>query len=399
MKKTFLRNIIVVNNKESIRKIKKAVLVANTGFSLYHFRQELMKQLLSQGWMVVAVANDEADYARKLKKEGIQFINIDIDHKGRNPFYDLLLIWRMNTIYRNEKPNIVHHFTIKPVIYGSIAGKLAGVSTIVNSITGLGYVFKKGGILKKLVIGLYKIALTGNTQNIFQNRDNYEYFIQKKIVKKRKASIILGSGVNTSVIKPPKKKIKNKCCKFLMVSRMLWSKGVSEFVSAAEKIKKRFPQSSFFMAGGVSGGGAIGNPEAVSEDWLNVVNQKGSVKWVGCISFKDVMQLLDDSDVFVLPSYYPEGVPRSLIEAAAKEKAIITTDTPGCREVVVDGKNGFLIPPKDITSLEKAMIKLIRNPRLIKKMGKNSRYRAVELFDEKKIIEQTVSVYKAVSAL
>lgn len=378
---------------------KKALFIANTGFALYNFRLALMKYLSDTGWCVIAVANDEADFFTRFEKKGVRFIHVPIDHKGKNLVSDLQLVWRLNLLYRKEAPDLVHHFTIKPVIFGSIAAKLARVPAIVNSITGLGYVFKKGGILKKIVSDLYKVALTGNIKITFQNNDDYDFFVSNRIVNKENASIILGSGVNTDEIRPTTGLIKNNHFTFLMVSRMLWSKGVREYVSAAEKIKKKFPKSSFVMAGGASGGGAIGNPEAISEDWLKAVNEIGCVKWVGRIPFQDVMDLLDNSDVVVLPSYYPEGVPRSLIEAAAKGKAIITTDTPGCREVVVDGINGFVVPPKDIDSLEKSMIKFIRQPEIVYDMGVESRKRAVDLFDEKKILEQTASVYKAAGVL
>ncbi len=180
---------------------------------------------------------------------------------------------------------------------------------------------------------------------------------------------------------------------------MLWSKGISEYISAAERVKKQYPETKFILAGGASGGGAKGNPDAIPEKWLNEVNARGIAKWIGRIPFEDVMILLDNSDVVVLPSYYPEGVPRSLIEAAAKGKPIITTNTPGCKEVVVDGVNGFFSSPKDVESLANCMLKFIREPELINKMGIESRKRAVDIFDEEKILEKTAGVYKKAGAL
>lgn len=358
-----------------------------------------MKFLSDKGWSVVAVANDEADFAKRFAKEGIKFINMLIDHKGTNPIADMGLIRRLNALYKKEAPTLVHHFTIKPVIFGSLAAKWAKIPAIVNTITGLGYVFEKGGFMMRIVMELYRLALSGRPQVIFQHNDDYRFFISNNIIRETKARVILGSGVNTEIIHPTMAKKYNGGLRFLFASRMLWSKGVREYVSAAEKIKEQFPETSFIMAGGASGGSAKGNPEAIPEKWLYDVNTIGSVIWMGRIPFEDVMRLLDNSDVFVLPSYYPEGIPRSLIEAAAKGKAIITTNTPGCREVVIDGTNGFLVPPKDVNSLTNSLLKFIRQPELADQMGTASRKRAVNIFDEKKILDQTALVYKEVGVI
>jgi glycosyltransferase involved in cell wall biosynthesis len=174
---------------------------------------------------------------------------------------------------------------------------------------------------------------------------------------------------------------------------MLWTKGIGEFVRAAEVVKKKHPHVQFVMAGGHSGGGAKGNPDSAPKWWLQNVNRRGYVKWIGPVPSNEVMALLDKTDVFVLPSYYPEGVPRSLIEAAAKGKAIITTTTPGCREVVEDMVNGFLVAPNDVDGLVDRMVEFIERPELVVSMGKASRTRAKELFDERKVFEKIIRVY------
>jgi glycosyltransferase involved in cell wall biosynthesis len=288
----------------------------------------------------------------------------------------------------------VHHFTIKPAIFGSIAAKCTKVPIIVNTITGLGYAFEKPGFLRSLVKYLYRFAFLGKPNVIFQNRDDFAFFLSKGIVKRERAHIILGSGVNTETFRPTRSINSESGLTFLLISRMLWSKGISQFAEAAEGIKKNFPNTHFIMVGGFSGAGAKGNPDSIPREWLHNANQKGYVRWLGRVPLESVITLLDNCDVFVLPSYYPEGIPRSLIEAAAKGKAIITTDTPGCREVVKEGVNGFLVPPKDTASLAQAMTEFIRNPHLIKKMGRLSRKKAVELFDEKKVIQKTMMVYE-----
>lgn len=375
------------------------MFIANTGFALFNYRLQLMKFLSNQGWSVVAIANDEADYVNKFSNIGIRFININIDHKGKNPIADVALIWRLKSLYDQESPSLVHHFTIKPVIFGSLAAKWAKVPAIINSITGLGYVFNKRGLLMRTSMMLYKFALSGRPRVIFQNNDDYQLFISNNLIKKTNAEVILGSGVNTKVFYPNTIKRSDANLQFLLVSRMLWSKGISEYVSAAERVKKQYPETKFILAGGASGGGAKGNPDAIPEKWLNEVNARGIAKWIGRIPFEDVMILLDNSDVVVLPSYYPEGVPRSLIEAAAKGKPIITTNTPGCNEVVLEGVNGFFSSPKDVESLANCMLNFIREPELINKMGIESRKRAVDIFDEEKILEKTAGVYKEAGAL
>lgn len=350
---------------------------------------------MDKGGEVIAIANDEADYQLRFRRKNIRFINIPIDHKGKNPFADFLFTLRLVRIYRRESPDLVHHFTIKPIIFGSFAAKLASVGAIINTVTGLGYVFEKSGMIERIVTWLYSYSLSGRTRTIFQNHDDYRFFVSKGVIRRGQAHVILGSGINTKQVCPgDNKKGAGRNLTFLMVSRMLWSKGIREFLGAAEQVKKIFPKTNFIMVGDVSGGGAEGNPEAIPTQWLNEVTSRGFVRWLGRVSNSEVMELMDKSDVVVLPSYYPEGIPRSLLEAAAKGKAIITADTRGCREVVLNGLNGFLVRPRDVDSLAKAMIQLTRYPDLIRRMGRESRRRARELFEESKVLAQTIEVYE-----
>ena len=376
---------------------KKAVIVANTGFSLFNFRLPLMKYLSGKGWEVVAVANDEADFGTKLNSMGFPFINISIDHKGKNPFYDILLTKKLVDLYKKEKPALVHHFTIKPVIYGSIAAKLVKKISVVNTITGLGYAFNKGGMLKYLTLLLYKVSLLGRPHVIFQNKNDYWYFLSKGFVSKKTSHIILGSGIDTERFKPLPYDENINEIKFLIVSRMLWSKGIAEFIKAAKKVLELYPNTKFTMIGGISGGGAAGNPDAIPDDWLNSETNCENINWIGRLPFEEVIKYMEQCSVFVLPSYR-EGLSRSLIEAAAKGKAIITTDAPGCREALKNGVNGFLVPIKDVDALAECMLKFIRKPQLIREMGNESRKRAVKLFDEQLVLGQTALVYKAAGA-
>lgn len=371
----------------------KIIIIANTGFALFNFRLPLMYMMQKKGWEVVALACDEADYSSKIGNEGFRFINLDMDHKGKNPIADLIFTWRLKNILKKEKPDIVHYFTIKPVIFGSIAAKLAGIKAIVNTITGLGYVFDKEGILNTIALSLYKIAFSGRPQVIFQNHDDRDLFLSKQTVREKQSHVILGSGVDCTRLQRAVIKKKTNLS-LLLVARMLWSKGIVEYVTAAEKIRAEFPNTVFIMAGGASGGGAAGNPQMIPEKWLHEVQDRGNVQWTGRVPPEKIYSLLDNSDIAVLPSYYREGVPKALLEASAKGRAIITTNTPGCREVVVDGLNGYLVPPHDSEALTKAIRKLINNPELVQKMGQESRKRAEKLFDEKVVLEQTFQVYQ-----
>jgi len=374
---------------------KKLLFIANTGFNLYNFRINLIRYLRGKGCEIIAIANDEADFSKNFQENDIKFISIPIDHKGKNPLNDILLIKSLVSLYKKESPDLVHHFTIKPCIFGSIAAKIAKIPVVVNTITGLGYVFDRGGFLQMMVENLYKFAFSGNVNVIFQNEENKNLFLKKQIIKtKEKVHVILGSGINTERYTPGMKIKKEKGVYFLLIARMLWSKGIKEFVEAAERVKKQYPDVKFVMVGGYSGGGAEGNPDMVPEKWLIDKKNKGAVDWLGRLPHEEVISLLDKADVVVLPSYYPEGIPFSLIEAAAKAKPIITTNAPGCREVVKDGENGFLVPPKNIPALEKAMLEFIKNPQLIDKMGIESRKRAVHIFDEKIVFEQVLQVYR-----
>lgn len=372
---------------------KKMIFVGNTGFSLYNFRLPLMKTLQARGWSVIAAANDEADYATRFRKVGIGFIDVPMDHKGKNPLCDLFLVRRLRAIYLDEAPAAVHHFTIKPVIFGSIAARSASVPCIFNSVTGLGYAFGREGLLKHLVLMLYRRALSGRQQTIFQNPDDCTLFRVQRIVTEKNSHVIPGSGVDTDAILPAPAARKSSGCSFLMVSRMLWSKGVREYVSAAEMMRSTHPEVRFALAGGASGGGAKGNPDMVPEVWLREVNTRGAASWLGRLPFHEVLDELDRADVVVLASAYGEGIPKSLIEAAAKGKAIITTDAPGCREVVTHGVNGFLIPIRDIDALVNAMRIFIDKPHLIAVMGEEGRKKAVSIFDIKRIIAQHIDLY------
>ena len=365
-------------------------LVGNTGFSLYHFRRHLVRGLLERGHSLVAIFQDEGGFAERFREMGVTPHCIRIDHKGMNPVADAHMAWTLWRLYRRLRPDVAHHFTIKPVLYGSMAAKLARVPVVANTITGLGYAFEQDNALQKVVRVLYRLALHGPPRVIFQNRDDMRLFVQRGLARPDQSRVILGSGVDTLALSPAPRPHARR--RVIFIGRMLWSKGVREFVEAAQSVKLSHPEVKFTMVGGYSGGGSASNPQAVPRQWIDQAVASGAVEWLGAMEHDQLMDLLDACDVCVLPSYR-EGLPMTLIEAAAKGKALIAADVPGCREAVRHGENGFLVPPRNAKALTDCLRGLLDDSGLVAAMGSASRRLAVETFDARAIIEQTLAVY------
>ena len=382
----------------------KIALVSNTDFSLYNFRMGIIEGFLEKGYKVYIVC-PYGEYVEKLKNKGIKYSPIDVDRKGTNPIEDLKLLWQLYRIFRREKFDIVHNFTIKPNIYGNIAAKLAKIPIIINSVTGLGYVFTgkglKNNILKRIVVSLYKIAFKFSNKVIFQNMDDLELFKKYKIIDKNRSVLIKGSGVNTekfslqNVDKAGIEKlydelgISQHCPSAIvtLITRLIWHKGIREFVEAARILKGKYPDTLFLLVGPID----KGNPAAVSKDYIEKAEKGGVVKYIG--SRDDIREILYISDVVTLPSYR-EGIPKVLLEAMSMEKPIVTTDSIGCREVVEEGKNGFLVPAKNSKALAEAIERLIENKELRKRFGKYGREKVLREFDERIVVKKTIKVYE-----
>ena len=362
--------------------MKKIVITSNTSFSIYNFRLNLMKALKQKGFEVYAVAPEDR-YSVYLKEFKFSKIN-NLDRKGKNFFKDIKLLIEYIKTYNKIKPDLVLNFTIKPNIYSSIACKILGIKSI-SVITGLGYVYVKGGFLKKITDNLYKFSLQFNEKVVFQNAEDKELFVKNGIVDRKKAVLIRGSGVDTEYFS-------KNCCKgvnktkntiFLMVSRILFDKGVMEFVNAGKLLKKRFPDTEFWLLGPVD----IGNPSSIKEDLMKKWENEGIIKYFR--EAEDIRPFLCKADCVVLPSFYREGLPRVLLEAMSMEKPIITTNITGCRDLCENGVNGFLVSPKNTEDLAKAMenfINLSKEERI--KMGKAGRKKVLEEFDEKIVIQK-----------
>lgn len=361
----------------------KIIFFSCISLNLYLFRFGLIKYLQDTGYDITVAAGYDK-YSNKLIKAGVKFINLKINRKGVNPIKDIILFFNIIKIILNEKADVVINYTIKPVIYTSLAGWFLKIK-IINVITGLGYVFIKKSILEKFVKIFYKIAFIRADKVIFQNKDDLKFFLNKKIVLKEKSGVILSSGVNTAYYAPVKYNKKNKVVTFLFIGRLLWDKGIREFIESAEIVKKKFPEAKFDILGWLD----KGNPSAVSKVYIKEKERSGVINYLGIT--EDVRDYIGKTDVVVLPSYR-EGVPRSLLEAASMEKPLITTDAVGCREVVDNNINGLLVPVKDVKSLSNAIIWMIRNPQKRVKMGKNGRKKMIKEFDEKIVVKKYYKV-------
>lgn len=370
---------------------KKIVFVANTSWYLYNFRLSLLKEMVASGWKVFVMAPQDK-YSQYFEIHGIRFVRLIISRRGVNPFKELLAIWRIYVIYNRIQPDFINLFTPKMAIYGSFAARLAGIKNVVSSITGLGYAFINKGILHFIVRAMYKVTFQGVSQVIFQNSNDKEMFLRYKLIPPKKVYLVKGSGVNTEYFTSHVNDNRlNGNITFALISRMLWDKGVGEFVEAAKSTKRNLPTVKFLLVGSPD----YGNPNTVPKKFLEDQNANGCIEWIEHVD--DVKPFIVKSDVVVLPSYR-EGLPKVLLEAASCGRAIVATDVPGCREIVEHGINGLLVPPKDANSLAEAMLKLAKDPGLRLQMGQNGRKKVLREFDDKIVIKKTMEIYKKVGS-
>jgi len=369
---------------------EKIALVSRCAWTLYNFRSGLIRSLREKGVTVIGGGAGGDGFEEKIRGLGVPFFDLPVDKRGINPVSDLKLFYTLYWWYRKERPDIVHHFTIKPVIYGSIAARLAGVPKIINTITGLGYVFTQDekSWLRSIVHFLYRFALKRTDFTFFQNAEDQRYFLVNNLTQVHDTFVSPGSGVDCDRFRPAS----NNCgapdgdVTFLMLSRLLKDKGIYEFVEAARRVREEYPGSEFLLLGRRD----ERNPSVVSKEDLEKWQSEGVVEWLGEV--EDVRPIMAMADVVVLPSYR-EGVPRSLLEAAAMGKPSITTDAVGCRDAVEHGHTGLLVPVKDSTALADAMKDMIDNPAMRLQMGREGRQRVEREFDEKIVVKKILEVY------
>jgi glycosyltransferase involved in cell wall biosynthesis len=373
----------------------KVLMVAHWDWVLYNFRLPLARALREKGFEVVFVC-PYGEYVPKLKEEGFRWIHWAIVRRSLNPVRELIAILHLASIYQREQPQIVHHFTIKPNFYGSIAALLARRDKVINTFTGLGFLFSEHPLaigLRSSVLPLAKLAFRASKGwSVFQNRQDLETCLRLRLVLPERVVVIDGSGVDTRRFHPnhdsPPDNHEHPTV-VLMAARLLWDKGVREFVEAARVLKARGLQVEFWLAGKPDNG----NPMCVPEEFLKEWREEGLINWLG--HRDDMPNLLQQVDIAVLPSYH-EGVPRFLLEAAACGLPLVATDIEGCRVVVRDGVNGFLVPVKDPYALADAIETLIKKPELRRQMGIASRKIVEAEFDERIILNKWLALYDRV---
>lgn len=318
------------------------------------------------------------------------FHHVPFDRVGTNPARDAKTWLELRRLFRQLRPDIVHLFSIKPVLYGGLAARSTGVPHVVAAMTGLGSLFSSNSArvraLRAIVVAGLRIACQPvNVRMIFENREDCGLFKQLGICRPEAGSVISGSGVNTELFRPsPEPEARPMV---LFASRMLWEKGVGDFVAAARRLRDQGLEARFALAGGTDP-----NPSAISEEQLRQWHAEGVIEWLG--QCDDMPELIRQSHVVCLPSRYREGVPRILIEGASAGRALITTDMPGCRDIVRDQENGLVVPVGDVEALSAAMRSLIESPSRRREMAVRGRAMVEEEFSESKVIEQTMGLYR-----
>jgi glycosyltransferase involved in cell wall biosynthesis len=366
----------------------KIILFANTDWYLYNYRLPLAEALRDEGHEVLLLS-PSGKYVQRILDHSFEWQVLNLSRRGINPIKELQTFYRLTQVYRREKPDIVHHFTIKCVLYGSFAARKAGVKRVINAITGLGYIFTSRNLFtwlaKPVVEFLYQRVLKGS-RVIFQNQHDLNYFVKNKLVSENQCVLIPGSGVDVDKFKPAPHAEGTPLV--VLPARMLWDKGVGEFVEAAELVNQSGVKARFALVGDVD----EGNPSAIPCKQLQEWQEQGVIEWWGWQ--EDMASVYQQAAVVCLPSYYGEGLAKSLIEGAASGRALVASDIPGCREVIEDGVNGLLVPPQAAPILADALINMVYNRERLKRMGNASRKKAVRHFSQQKIIAATINLYK-----
>ena len=361
----------------------RVVVLGSYAPSLINFRGHLIGELCAAGHEVIAAAPaaQSEGIGEKIAALGARFETVDLRNAGLNPIEEWRSLRRLTEWLEALQPQALLSYTIKPVIWGSLAADRAGVANIGSIITGLGYTFL-GETLKQRIVGrigraLYRRALAHNRRVIFQNPDDRELFIREGLVTRQKTALVNGSGVDIDRYAPPADQVSDSTPVFLMCARLLRDKGVREYLEAARQLKQRHPHATFRLLGPWWDG-----PTAIRPDELEPFTRDGVVEYLGAAD--DVRPHFAAANVYVLPSYR-EGTPRTVLEAMAMARPIVTTDVPGCRETVREGENGYLVTARDPAALAAGMERFIKTPSLISDLGRASRRLVEERYDVRKV--------------
>ena len=374
----------------------KAVLFANTDWYLWNFRLPLASRLKDSGFDVLLVS-PPGPYGARLRDAGFRWQALAMDRLSLNPWREMRVLADLVRLYWRERPDIVHHFTIKCVVHGAVAAALTGVPARVHAVIGLGYVFTspalKARLLRPLVRRLLRRALTiRGSRLILQNAGDLAAFQRMRLADVRRMRLIEGSGVDTGRFRPAAEPVlSGRTTQVLLASRLLWDKGISEYVEAARTLRAASLPIRCLLAGAPD----PGNPASIPQAQLDAWAAEGIIELLGQV--EDMPAQLARTDIAVLPSYYGEGLPKSLIEATACALPLITTDVPGCRDVVTDGQDGLIVPVRNAPALAAAIRALHEDPKRARQLGRAARRKALAQFDERIVISRTLEVYAELS--
>ena len=355
-------------------------IVVNTSWNIYNFRGGLVRTMVREGARVIAIAPPD-EYSDRLELElGATYVPVNsLNRKGTNPAQDAALMVELARIYRRFKVDVVLHYTIKPVIYGSLAANMVGVKNI-STLTGLGYAFITPGLVNRVVKRLYRRALRSAHWTYFQNADDRRLFLDSGLVPSARSGVIAGSGIDTKKFAPTGT-TGDAPLKFLFIGRLLYDKGVVEFHDAACSLRRRHPEVTFHIVGGLDDG----NPSGVPSSMVRMWEESGDIVYHGQVA--DTRPYISGATAVVLPSYR-EGLPRVMLEGMAMGKPLVASDVPGCRDTIEDGVNGYLVTVQDAESLAGGMEKIIcSSPEQRAAMGRAGRELAVIRFAEPVIVD------------
>lgn len=363
-------------------------IAINTTWNIFNFRRGLIAALGEAGFRVAAFAPPD-EYIGRIESCGARYVPMQLDNAGTNPLRELITLWRMVRLLKRERPALLLTYTPKVNIYLSLAARVCRTPVVAN-VSGLGRTFIAGGWLTRVTRLMYRFAFAWPERIFFQNAEDWAIFLDAGLVKMGQTALIPGSGVNVSRFAPKPKVRSDGAFVFLMVARLMWDKGVGEYVAAARQLKTEFPAVSFRLLGFLD----VPSPSAVPRSEVEAWEREGVIEYLGYSD--DTVSIYGDADCVVLPSYR-EGMPRTLLEAASMGLPAITTDVPGCRQAVVDGETGFLCKVRDAAALAEAMRRmLLLTVEQRARMGSVARKRIVREFDEKIVVERYLDVVKEI---
>jgi glycosyltransferase involved in cell wall biosynthesis len=368
----------------------KLLLLITEDWFLWSHRLPIARAALRAGYEVIIATRVNGD-TRKIRDEGFRLIPLHLARESYAPLNELRAIRELRQIYKTEQPDIVHHVALKPVLYGSMAALMRKDTRVINALTGLGYLATSSS-LKVQLLGLpiwsaLRFLLNRpNNQVLLQNQDDKQLLVARLKVPPEKITVIRGSGVDTNLFQPAPEPAGIPIV--LFASRMLWIKGIAEFVEAAQLLRSKGITARFVLAGDSD----PNSPSAIPRQQLLAWQASGAVEWWG--HQQEMSEIFKQVNVVCLPSQGREGMPKVLIEAAASGRAIVTTDVPGCRDIVRQGVNGILVPPRDATTLAKALEELLENPSLRQQMARRGREIAANEFSQEVVVRETLALYK-----